>query len=187
MNASTDFELIEQFKNGNEEAFRVLVDRYKKDALRLAWRYANDLDRAEDIVQDAFIQVFRSLPQFRGEAMFSTWFYKIVVNMSLNAIKKEKKFKHQPLMEVIDVSGSSSEYENESNSFKQEVIRAMEKLSEKQRMIFNLRHLEQMSTRQVSHLMKISEGSVKQHLHRAAQHLKKSLAGFNPEKQWSQS
>ena len=108
-------DMIARVVQGDQAAFKTLVNDHKKNALRLAWRYTGDMDEAEDIVQDAFIQAYRSMGNFRGESSFGSWLYRIVVNMSLNHIKKKKRFIFTELdedMAITDMNGRQISDEN---------------------------------------------------------------------------
>ena len=83
-----DRELIERLKAGETEAFRELVEQYKKQAYCVAYDLMGTHEDAEDISQEAFIKVYRSIRSFRGEAQFSTWLYRIVVNLCISEKRK---------------------------------------------------------------------------------------------------
>jgi len=174
-------ELISKAKNRNQAAFKSLVDAHKEKALRIAWRYTNNLDDAEDIVQDAFIQAYRTLENYRGDSSFSTWFYRIIVNLSLNAIKKKKRYIFTDLEENMVIDKIADEKNEMASNLIPFVKKSLIKLPEGQRIVFSMRHFEQLSTRQVSEVLKISEGSVKKQLHRAIQFLRKSITKNYPE------
>ncbi|MEL6811823.1 MAG: RNA polymerase sigma factor, partial [Bacteroidota bacterium] len=86
----TDLELIDSFKEGDTDAFRLLVERYKDVSLSLACSILKDMHLAEDVLQDAFMKVYHKIHTFKYRASFATWLYRIVVNTSYNALKKEK-------------------------------------------------------------------------------------------------
>ena len=174
-------ELILSIQEGNQLAFRDLVNAHKKKALRLAWRYTGDMDEAEDIVQDAFIQAYRSIRNFRGDASFGTWFYRIVVNLSINLVKKKKRFIFTELDEDMVITNMNGDNNPSEMNMVPAVKNALSKLPERQRIIFSLRHFEELSTRQVSEILEISEGSVKKHLHRAVHYLRNHLVKKYPE------
>ena len=84
--------LIERVKEGDEKAFVQLVDKYKDLSLSLAHSIMKDPDKAEDVLQDAFIKVYEKAGSFKHQSAFSSWLYRIVVNTAYNALKKEKKY-----------------------------------------------------------------------------------------------
>ena len=86
-----DKHYINQIIEGNSNAFAVLVDRYKDLVFTLAYKMVKNREEAEEISQDTFIKIFKSLNKFKGESKFSTWVYKITYNTCLDRLKKSKK------------------------------------------------------------------------------------------------
>jgi RNA polymerase sigma-70 factor (ECF subfamily) len=84
----TDNHIIEALRHGNVRRFGELMDRHKDRALTLAFRLVNDRQVAEELVQDAFVRVYRNLDSFRGEAKFSTWFYRILYNVCMTRVTR---------------------------------------------------------------------------------------------------
>jgi RNA polymerase sigma factor (sigma-70 family) len=85
-----DLELVKRCQEGDREAFRILVERYQARATRLAYRYVGNMDDAQDITQDAFIRDHRSIKDFRNETQFYTWFYRILVNLALDLLRRNR-------------------------------------------------------------------------------------------------
>src|SRR3990172_210250 len=85
-----DLELVKRCQEGDRDAFRILVERYQARATRLAYRYVGNMDDAQDVTQDAFIRVHRSIKDFRNESQFYTWFYRILVNLALDHLRRNK-------------------------------------------------------------------------------------------------
>jgi len=178
--AQTDDQvLVEQVCQGNLNAFRVLVERYQRYAYQIAYRILRSHHDAEDASQEAFVRIYQSIQNFRGEAKFSTYLYRTVVNLSLNALTRRgrenrsenpgrdgeqedrKEFAENPNIELIDVGDH--------------LHRAIGRLSQKQQAVLVLRYYEGLSTREVSEILRCSEGTVKQQLHRAMMKLQKFL------------
>jgi RNA polymerase sigma-70 factor, ECF subfamily len=84
-------EIIQKILAGDEKAFSLLVERYKDKSMILAVRMLKNNEDAEDVLQDAFVNAFKGLKYFEWKSSFSTWFYRIVYNLCLNALKKKKK------------------------------------------------------------------------------------------------
>ena len=84
----TDSEVIKLILQGDKEKFRILVEKYQQMVFRTCMGFLHNKDDADDLTQDVFIQVYQSLPRFKGESAFSTWIYRIAVNASLNKIRK---------------------------------------------------------------------------------------------------
>jgi RNA polymerase sigma-70 factor (ECF subfamily) len=171
--------LVEQVCQGDLDAFRVIVERYQKYAYQIAFRILRSHHDAEDASQEAFVRVYQSLRNFRHEAKFSTYLYRTVVNLSLNTLRRKSRentsensatdaeqrnsgeFAENPKIDLIDVGDH--------------LQRAIQQLSKRQQAVLVLRHYEGMSTREVSEILKCSEGTVKQQLHRAMGKLQKLL------------
>ncbi|PKQ45610.1 RNA polymerase sigma factor [Confluentibacter flavum] len=91
MTADNDIYYINLIIEGNSNAFSVLVDRYKDLVFSLALKMVKNREEAEEVAQDTFIKVFKSLSQFKGDSKFSTWIYKVAYNTSLDRLKKHKR------------------------------------------------------------------------------------------------
>lgn len=92
MTTNDDNILIESIENGDTKAYAQLVDRYKDLVYTLALRMLKHREEAEEVAQDTFIKVFKSLNKFKGDSKFSTWIYKVTYNTCLDRIKKNKKY-----------------------------------------------------------------------------------------------
>lgn len=99
MQFDPDATTIQLIRTGMPNAYAQIVNRYAARALSLASRYIRDPHAAEDVVQDAFVRAYTALPSFKGEALFSTWFYRIVFNTAMNAAQKQRR---QPDLTEID-------------------------------------------------------------------------------------
>ncbi len=178
MGAADEQQLVQDAREGNREAFRILVERHMKQAYSIAYGYVQNHDDAADVAQESFVRIWRALPSFRGDAVFSTWLYRIVTNLALNRIRKNKSLlRHEvPLKEAPTLAGAASfdVYESDRHEL---LERALHELPTLQRAVVILRHLNGLSTRQVSSILKCSEGTVKTHLHRGLKKLRSKL-GF---------
>jgi RNA polymerase sigma-70 factor (ECF subfamily) len=176
MGAADEHRLISEAQCGNRDAFRTLVERYMKQAYNIAFGYVNNHDDATDIAQESFVRVHGALHSFRGDAEFSTWLYRIVTNLSLNRIKKKVRTAQRevPLEESFQLAGyvRHEEYRADKNEL---LERALHELPTLQRATVILRHLNGFSTKQVSGILRCSEGTVKTHLHRGLKKLKAKL------------
>ncbi len=178
-----DKKLIEESKNGNHNAYKQLVERNMKQAYNLAYRFVGNHDDAEDVAQDAFVRAYRSLKYFRGDAEFSTWLYRIVTNLSLNRVKQMQRIiKHElPLLDFADSSiGHVPSYVHSFDA-SSHIERALHELPTLQRAVVILRHMNGLSTKQVSSILRCTEGTVKTHLHRAIKKLQTKLEFLNTE------
>ncbi len=183
MPAAEEQQLVVEARSGSQSAFRVLVERHMKQAYNIAYGFLNDHDGAEDIAQEAFVRAYESLHTFRGEAEFSTWLSRIVMNLSLNRVKKIRR-RHEFEVRALD-AGASPASVNPGDDHEQDLTahieRALHELPTLQRATVILRHLEGLSTQQVSRILGCSEGTVKTHLYRGLMKLKKKLRFLNEE------
>ncbi len=182
MGAVDEPQLISLARSGDQNAFCTLVERYMKQAYNIAYGYVQNHDDAADIAQESFVRVFRSIRSFRGDAGFGTWLYRIVTNLALNRIKKrsQKAAREIPIEESGHASAAT--LPDFGNSGQSELLeRALHELPTLQRAAVILRHLNGFSTREVSRILRCSEGTVKTHLHRGLKKLKSKLEFMNNE------
>jgi len=185
--ALSDTDLINKAQDGDESAFNELVCRYDRNVLALTLKYVNDRDDAKDIYQEVFLRVFRGLKNFKFKSEFSTWLYRITVNVCLTFIKSGKKqsmIRINSDMENDDIdyivgSDDKANSPNEllsRNEFTDNVKEALEKLSPKQKMIFVLKHFEGYKIREIASMIDCGEGTVKKYLFEANHKLRDQLS-----------
>jgi len=176
--AADEQQLIRQVQiDGSHDAFRILVERYMKQAYNVAFGYVNDHDDAEDIAQESFVRVFRSIQSFRGDAVFGTWLYRIVSNLAMNHIRNHKHAASRETRLSPDAAGDSGAHAEmiDRQQAQDSIERALHQLPTLQRATVILRHINGLSTKQVSAILQCSEGTVKTHLHRGLKKLKSKL------------
>lgn len=174
----SDEQLIKEIRSGNSAAFRTLMERYQQQVFRVAMGYLHAKEDAEDLTQEVFIRVYEMLHTFHGEAAFSTWLYRITLNMSLNQLRKNKKKRLLQSLDTIFNRGSSDKtplemLEREEQD--REIRAAINALPEKQRMAFVLSRYEELPQKQIATIMNRTEGAVEQLLKRANEKLRKKL------------
>jgi RNA polymerase sigma-70 factor (ECF subfamily) len=159
-----------------EQRFRLFVGSHRERARRLAWRLVGgDEAAAEDVTQEAFLKAYRSLHQFREEASLATWFYQIVVRQAQDYCR------WRTVRQTWSAfwNGRTPETaapETGDPLLRQRIATALARLSRHQREAFVLVHLEGFSVREAATVMAKPEGTVKSHLHRALQMLRRELA-----------
>jgi RNA polymerase sigma-70 factor, ECF subfamily len=164
MNQTNDLELVKSFQNGNETAFNRLVLKYQEKVYWIARKFVDDHDRADDITQEVFIKVYGSLKEFRFESAFFTWLYRIAVNISLNAIRKQKVrefFRIDELLNIEDSSDARPDKILERNEQNNLINEAVESLPERQKAVFILRYHEELPYEDISVILKTSIGGLK--------------------------
>jgi RNA polymerase sigma-70 factor, ECF subfamily len=177
MAAADEQQLVLQVKDGNHGAFRVLVERHMKQAYNVAYNFVNDHDEAEDIAQESFVRIYHAIGTFRNEAGFGTWLYRIVTNLSLNRLRQRKNIRRIDGLEMDGfISNMTTPFdEHHRNDTHALIERALHELPTLQRAVVILRHFNGLSTKQVSSILRCSEGTVKTHLHRGIQKMKVKL------------
>jgi RNA polymerase sigma-70 factor (ECF subfamily) len=177
MPAADEQALILEARAGSHDAFRVLVHKHMKEAYDVAYSIVGNHDDADDIAQESFVKIHRSLARFRGESEFATWLFRIVKNGALNRLKQRKrKEKREVELAVADremVSFNVGVANAEDP--REHVERALHELPTLQRAVVMLRHINGLSTRQVSKILECSEGTVKTHLHRGLKSMRERL------------
>jgi RNA polymerase sigma-70 factor (ECF subfamily) len=176
MNAADEQQLIAQIKEGHDGAFRLLVQRHMKQAYNVAYGFVSDHDDAEDVAQEAFVRVYQSIGSFRGDAVFSTWLYKIVMNLSLNKIRQRKSRAHREVELTDRVIDATPDHGHLEHEMRLRLERALHELPTLQRATVILRHINGLSTKQVSGILACSEGTVKTHLFRGLKRMRAVLA-----------
>jgi len=183
MMAADEQQLILRVKEGSHEAYRVLVERYMRHAYNIAYGFMTDHDDAEDIAQESFVRIYESIQSFRGEAAFNTWLYRIVANLSLNRLRQKKSTNHKmvtlPNQTMENVISQQTDSHNQD--IKPILERALHDLPTLQRAVVILRHLNGLSTKQVSTILQCSEGTIKTHLHRGLKKMKSNLSVIKDE------
>jgi RNA polymerase sigma-70 factor (ECF subfamily) len=185
--AKDELELIRRLQSGDVAAFRELVEANKQRLFALAYGLVGNAQEAEDVSQEAFIKVYRGIGGFRGDAQLSSWMYRIVVNLCLNR-RRKKSLSAMELREdfendgtLASAAGDNPEHHTEASLLQRHLRHALQRLSPQQRTIFILRHDQDLPLKEISSIMKISEGTVKSQLFRAVAKLQQALAFYKVE------
>jgi RNA polymerase sigma-70 factor, ECF subfamily len=175
MAAADEQLLISQAKQGSHEAYRILVERHMRQAYNVAYGFVNEHAGAEDIAQEALVRAYRSLSTFRGESEFSTWLFRIVMNLALNRLKRQKVLaaREIPLEDAEHLLAAGDDQGN--SDLRWHIEKALHELPTLQRAVVILRHVDGLSTKQVSVILRCSEGTVKTHLFRGLRKLRHKL------------
>ena len=187
-----DFSL-DALRSGDRAEFARLVDRYYEMIYRLAIKMVNNPQDAEDILQETFIKAYRHLEKFDGRSSLSTWLYRIATNEALMFLRRQKPDMLSVVeaiaagegdIEPIQVVDWSSLPEDELMSTEAQVYldKAVEKLSPSLRVVFVLRDIQNLSTRETAEVLNISETAVKTRLSRARLQLREELTSYYGER-----
>ena len=164
MDPRNDLELIQEFKNGNDKAFNLLVLRYQEKIYWVVRRLLPDHDEADDVVQDVFVKVYRSLNSFKGDSSFYTWLYRIAVNLSLNEIRRKKTRRTFSLDDGVMQHEATDPLPIEKMEQEERtrlIKAAIERLPDKQKKVFVLRYYEELPYEEISKILKTSVGGLK--------------------------
>jgi RNA polymerase sigma-70 factor, ECF subfamily len=164
MNQKSDQELVQDVRNGDRRAFTELMRRYQERVYWVARRIVGNHDDADDVTQEAFVKAFVGLGDFRGDASFYTWLYRIAVNLSLNTIRKRQVLNYlsdSTVLSRILPLGEDPVQEIQYRDLQSRLEKAVAQLPEKQRAVFVLRHYEEMPYEEIAQVLKTSVGGLK--------------------------
>jgi RNA polymerase sigma-70 factor (ECF subfamily) len=185
-----DAVLIREAQQGNTEAFEELVRQYDRAVLRLAIHLTGSQEDGQDIFQEAFLRAYTNLNRFRFECSFYTWIYRIVTNLCLDHLRKRSS-RNRDVTTTISPQGETEEVldrmpdhrpsASPERSFvgrelRDTILRAMARLSPRERMVFELKHYHGMKLRTVAGILNTTEGTIKNTLFRATHKLRTQLA-----------
>lgn len=189
--AEEDRALIEKAQAGNTEAFRALVERHQRRAFSIALSLVRDENDARELVQDAFLRVYKNLGNFQGQSSFFTWLYRIITNLSIDLIRKPGR----QVAELTDSSGRRDAEETQEVDFPflsridgadpSDVVRrgeiavrlksALDALPEYHRGVIVMREVEGLSYEEMAQAMGVSKGTIMSRLFHARQKLQRAL------------
>ena len=175
MNKLSDQEILDSVIRGNQADYSIIVDRYKNKAFSLLKRMLKNEQDAEETLQDCFLKTYNSLSNFKGEAKFSTWFYRIVYNTALTKLSSKKRKTENEMSSVDDHFDLKSDYDFRSSERKDLSVFVndlVNQLPERFATVINLYYLNEMSCEEISKILEISVSNVKVVLYRSRNALK---------------
>jgi RNA polymerase sigma-70 factor (ECF subfamily) len=185
-----DTHLIREAQQGNTAAFEELVRQYDRAVLRLAVHITGSQEDAQDIYQEAFLRAYMNLGSFRFECSFYTWIYRIVTNLCLDHLRK-RRFRGRELTTMLFPDGeeetvlnrlpdhrpaASPERSLAGRELRELIVRALRRLSPRERVVFELKHYHGLRLRTVAGMLNTTEGTIKNTLFRATHKLRTELA-----------
>ena len=188
----TDRDLVRRAGRGDQEAFGELVRKYENQIFRLARRMCSDPEDAADVAQEAFLAAWKGLPNFRQEAEFSTWLYRLTTNAAIDHLRRAKKQRGDVSLDDEELapdaadSGPTPQQAAESRELQRAVAEAMDRLSDDHRQVLVLRELRQLSYEEIAAELEMDIGTVKSRISRARNSLRKillksgNLSGYLP-------
>ena len=196
LSAADDRTLIERAQTGDRAAFELLVQRYDRQVLRLALNVLGSAEDARDVYQEAFLKIYRNLHRFRFECAFYTWIYRIVTNVCLDHLRRRRSHPEEqpPVLRSVsseerrdgdffdrqEGSGAHSDPERQvlGHEIGRKVEAALQALSPRERMVFEMRHYQGMKLRAIGEALGTTEETVKNSLFRATHKLRTQLEGL---------
>jgi RNA polymerase sigma-70 factor (ECF subfamily) len=183
--------LLERIRNGDDSGFEQLVKQHTGKIVGLAWRLVGNREEAEDLAQEAFLRLHRSLPDFRGDSRIGTWLYRTTTRLAIDHLRRErirrKLFFFRQDNEAPDPVDLASDTRSNpgrklmDREAMRSLRRSLGKLSSRQQVIFTLRHYEGLTLKEIAEHLGLETGTVKAHLHRAVTQLRRDLADYREE------
>lgn len=184
-----DRRLIQQSQRGNATAFAELYRRYARRIYHTIYRLLRNRDDADDVLQNTFLNAWRSITSFKGDSEFFSWLYRIAANLAISHQRRQGSKKEKPIPED---EGSGSNYDPpaptshpgeimENQEDIAQLYRAMQKLSEDHRIIICMKDIQEMSYEEIAQALRIPIGTVRSRLHRARLELAQLLSVFSLE------
>ena len=179
----TDEELIARFQKGDEQAYVELVNRYRDRLLNFAYRFVNDEEQAEDVVQDTLLKLYTHRHYYRNIAKFSTWIYTIAGNLAKTELRKRKRHK---VTNLSQMGRQEQEYELPATEAEtgqkvdghyagKQIQQAIQMLPLHFRTVIILRDIQELSYEEISNIVDVPLGTVKSRINRARLQLQKAL------------
>ena len=169
---SDERELIERCRAGDDSAFGELVDRYKNLVYAMVYRMMPDRSQVDDLAQEVFLKVHRGLPYFRGDARLSTWIYRIVSNVCVQARASGRRLPTR--VEPVDAGAADASFAD--FELKDRLDKAMDQLPENYRLLIAAHYLQGVQYEALAEALDIPVGTVKTHLYRAKRRLRELLS-----------
>lgn len=184
-----DAELVSGIRKGNSPAFKELVEQYQNLVMNTCYGFVQNYEDAEDLAQEVFLQVHKSIGSFRKEAKLSTWLYRISINKSLNFIKANKRKRWLSSLQtlfgnpkaanqIVDVKTASPQANLEQQERIAIMHQAIDSLAENQKIAFTLSKYEGLSNKDISEVMGTTVSAVESLLSRARNNLQKKLYSY---------
>ncbi|NOU70301.1 sigma-70 family RNA polymerase sigma factor [Paenibacillus sp. LMG 31458] len=183
MDKMTDEQLIDQVRQGHSDAYRVLVERHKSYIYTLVYRMVPHKETAEDLTQEVFVKLFRSLAHFRGDAKFTTWLYRMTTNLVTDFRRSQKRKPYEALLDKMKGWFTDAREQPEEMAMlrdEQERMQALlSELPDKYRLIMYLFHYKQLSYQEMSEVTGLPMKTLETRLYRGKAMLKEKWLEVN--------
>ncbi len=182
MAEQTEQEIIRKAMNGDMEAFQLIVSQNQTFLYSVAFRFLGNAEDAEDMVQEAFIRMWKNLSKYRVEIKLTTWLYKIIVNLCFDVLKSSQRKQQRSHADVSEEWSLAHKNEADDEVKARElhaiIQEAASDLTPKQKAVFILRDLETLSVEEVCGILSMSAGNVKSNLYYARQQMGEKLKKY---------
>jgi RNA polymerase sigma-70 factor (ECF subfamily) len=180
-----DYDLVEQVRHGDKQAFDLLVQKYQFKILKLVNRYVNDPSEAMDVAQESFIKAYRALDKFRGDSAFYTWLYRIAINTAKNHVVSQSRRIIEADVEVVDMEQALTKANLKDYSAPEKILlddeiehavyEIIAHLPKELRTAITLRELEGMSYEEIAGIMACPVGTVRSRIFRAREAIERRI------------
>lgn len=169
--------LIQAYLAGDRSAFDLLAARHQEMLYRVAYRMLGDHEEAQDAVQEMLVRLTRSLGQYKAEAKFSTWLYRLAVNTCIDIQRRRSKLQSAPMPADLEAPQSQADPDLHcERAFREHLLnQALKQVPEEQRLLLMLRDREGLTNQEVAEILGIGVGTLKARLHRARAALRRVL------------
>jgi RNA polymerase sigma-70 factor (ECF subfamily) len=185
----TELELVDGLITQNKEAIQYLVNNYQKNVIKTAYYFVANMEDAEDLSQEVFLEILKSIGRYKKNSSLYTWIYRITVNKSLDHLRKQKRrnFLHQmgTFMKVSHDKTNRNDSEpaiidtrNDDKEKRKILDSAVNSLPENQKIAFILNKYEEITYKEIAEIMNLSLSSVESLIHRAKLKLQKKLVNY---------
>ena len=180
----TENDIIRKCKKGSREAFNILFTRYQQQVINIAYGMLSDREDAYDAAQEVFVRVYKNIQSFKEQSSFTTWLYRITVNVCQDALRKRQRGGNVVSISAYTDDEKEMDIEDESASVEENlelserqaaVRRAISELKEEHRVVITMCDLEGMGYDEIGEILKIPPGTVKSRINRARSALRKIL------------
>jgi RNA polymerase sigma-70 factor, ECF subfamily len=187
LNSMNDANLIEQFRNGNSDAFNLLVNRWQKPIYRFAFRYFGNPSEADDITQKTFIKAYQKLELLNDAEKFSPWLYRIAAHICIDQARRNDRRKTSPLETWIESSEVATSLTPDVTLEKSELGSLMQKallsIPDDQRTVIILKEYEGLKFREIAEILDESENTIKSRMYYGLKTLRRVFKKWNIEKE----
>ena len=167
LSADEDRVIIEKAQRGDTDAFEELVKKYQERSIGIARHFVQEEELARDIAQEAFLRVYRNLHRYDPKHRFYTWFYRIVVHLAIDSVRKLRRPGRECALELTRVAAQRVELEMETREVRGSIRKTLEKIPQSYRLLLVLRDIEGFTSKEIADISGWNHATVRWRLHRA--------------------